>query len=758
MATLGRMLLELGINSKELIGGLAVADSAVGKFEKSASGSMAGVGAAVAGLAVVGTLGAVAGATLKAAGDFQSSITQLITGAGELEGNRKMVSEGILKMAGDVGTSALELSNSLYKIEPAGFHGAEALTVLKAAAEGAKVGAADLDTVGGALTTTLAAYSLKAAQAVPVTNQMIAAVAAGKMHMGEFAGSLSAVLPFAAAAKISIAEVFGAVATMTGQGMSAQQATQDLANTIHQLQKPSSIAVKEMAQLGLSSNDVAQQLGQKGLSGTLEVLTVAITKHMGPAGTVLINSFNQSKAAAADADTMLTRLPKSIQGIAHQFQAGTITAKEWRADLKNLSPEAKNLAQEFAKTQLSAHGFNDLLKSGSPQAQTYNAALSDMLGGTTGLNTALMLTGPHMETFKANVAGVDDAAVKGGKSITGWSLVQDDFNQKMDRFKAGAGSAAIELGTKLLPAAGKLADVLTAGLPKVLPALQFTLGALKTLSPLIAAVVTGWVAWNVALAVQKGMAIASLILQFAGGLTTMVAHAGLATTAQWLLNAAMDANPVGVIVVGIAALVGVLILAYQHVKPFRDAVNWLWQEIVQLWHWIVGGSPGLIPAFQQLMGIVGTVMRIAVTPLRMEFALLSTIVSTVWNTFQGFASFLGGAFAGALSGISGVIGKVGSALSALNPLAKHSPSLVENVGTGVDQIIKHYGRVSNVRLRVGAQMSSAGGGGLPGAGGGASGGRGIHVENIVIHNPRPEAASTSTARELTKLSYLGQAS
>lgn len=46
-----------------------------------------------------------------------------------------------------------------------------------------------------------------------------------------------------------------------------------------------------------------------------------------------------------------------------------------------------------------------------------------------------------------------------------------------------------------------------------------------------------------------------------------------AAAAQWLLNAAMDANPVTLIVIGVAALVAVLILAYKHSATFRAIVQ-----------------------------------------------------------------------------------------------------------------------------------------------------------------------------------------
>ncbi|WP_265485614.1 NlpC/P60 family protein [Lactiplantibacillus plantarum] len=82
------------------------------------------------------------------------------------------------------------------------------------------------------------------------------------------------------------------------------------------------------------------------------------------------------------------------------------------------------------------------------------------------------------------------------------------------------------------------------------------------------------------LAVSKLKAIGSTILSVAGGIGrfigTMVRLAKsekVAAAGQWLLNAAMDANPIGIAVIAIAALTAGLILAYKHIKPFREWVN-----------------------------------------------------------------------------------------------------------------------------------------------------------------------------------------
>lgn len=60
----------------------------------------------------------------------------------------------------------------------------------------------------------------------------------------------------------------------------------------------------------------------------------------------------------------------------------------------------------------------------------------------------------------------------------------------------------------------------------------------------------------------------------------------IAAGAQWLLNAAMDANPVMIAVIAIGALVAIAILAYRHVGWFRDAVNATGHALVDGAEWV----------------------------------------------------------------------------------------------------------------------------------------------------------------------------
>jgi TP901 family phage tail tape measure protein len=282
----------MAIQAAELIATISVIGAAqaqkdlakTGAQSEAAAAQMKGAlvsGAMVAGVAVV----ALAAKSVQMAGDFQSSMTRLVTSAGESQGAIGMVSQGILKMAVDTGTSTEQLAAGMYYAESAGYHAAAGLQVMGVAARGAKSENADLDVVAKALTTTMVDYHMKSSQAADAMNGLIATVQNGKTNLQDLAASMGAVLPIASALHISFPQVAGSMDTMTNAGMSAENASQNLAHVLVALQAPSKVAMKSMDGVGLSAQQVRDALVNQGLPEALQL----IEEHVGqkfPAGSV----------------------------------------------------------------------------------------------------------------------------------------------------------------------------------------------------------------------------------------------------------------------------------------------------------------------------------------------------------------------------------------------------------------------------------------------------------------------------------------
>ena len=211
------------------------------------------------------------------AGNFQSGMTTLVTGAGESQKNLAMVSAGVLKAAVDTGTATSSLTAGLFMIDSAGQHGEQSLITLTDAAEAAKVGNASLADVANGVTTAMSDYAAKNLTAAQASNFLIATVANGKTHMGDLARSMSTILPTAAAVGVSITDVGGAMATMTSEGTGAAQASTYLRQLLMALASPAKAGATALKSVGLTTQEVSDEM-KKSLPDTLAMITEAVGK------------------------------------------------------------------------------------------------------------------------------------------------------------------------------------------------------------------------------------------------------------------------------------------------------------------------------------------------------------------------------------------------------------------------------------------------------------------------------------------------
>jgi len=619
---------------------LAASQARVGKAaEESAAKSDASI--AASGKSVMGMatqFGKLAGITELAigvdavhqAGNYQQSLTKLATTAGESTGNLKLVGDGMLSMAGQVGVSAQNLAKSMYVVESAGFHGADALMVMKSAAQGAKQENADLGHVTDAVTTALHDYNLPATDAAKVTSQLITAVSHGKTTFDELTGAMHSVTPVAAAAGISLAEASGALSAMTASGMSADQAAQNLGSTIKGLAAPTQPVIKEMAALGLSSVELSKNLGQKGVAGTLQEVSEAILKKMGPAGTTLLDTMNQSKLAGADAAKMFESLPEPAKKVAQAVMDGAMSFKEYRKTGGGLTVENKAMADSWLTQYKNASGFSQALKSGGNDTQTYMEALKRATGTTDGMAVALQVTGEHAGATNEAIKDIAAASAQADGNIKGWSEVQGNFNQQLSEVVNGLKSWVIELGQHLLPKATEFLGWLKDA--------AHWMGDHATLMKTIGEVILGAAAALVIYKTAMGAAeIATTAWKFA---------LKAAAVAQGELDLAAIASPIGLVVVAIAALVAGFIYAYNHSETFREIVTVAFITVKAVVSEVVDWFKG--PFVNFFKAAFDDVKNIATTFVNFYIGLPNLIVQR-WDQLGGFFRDLWGKVTSAVS-------------------------------------------------------------------------------------------------------------
>lgn len=421
---------------------LSAAETSTATVAEGLPGILLGVGLAVA---------TVAGLSVKAAGDYQSLATHLVTDAGEAPGQLQKISDGMLKIAVNTGIAATKVAQGMYHIESSGFHGTDALNMATTAAEGAQVGGADFDTVTKALAGTMVDYAGKGWNANQMMNALIETTAQGDLHMQDLTTTLGNVTPLAAAAGLSYDQVGGAIATMTDQNMTAAQATQNYAHLIQSLSRPNNVQIQEMQHLGITQQQVADSLqGPDGMVHTLNLLTGAVASHT-KNGQVFINTLNDSENASKAATVMYNRMSPPLKKYSDELINGKMSSKEYLKAVSEMDPASTKQGKQFLTLKENSEGFNKMLANGSADSQTFNGALADLTGGQVGLRTALMLSTDSGTKFANASKAIADAATNGKDKVLNWDAIQGTFNVKVDKAKAALEVFAITVGTKMIP-------------------------------------------------------------------------------------------------------------------------------------------------------------------------------------------------------------------------------------------------------------------------------------------------------------------
>lgn len=437
----------------------AAAQEVAATRTKVAMGSVIGVANKISAVSILAA-GAVAIGSLEMASKFEKSTMLLVTAGGEQMSALAGVRQGILDISTQTGTSAEQMSEGMYVMEKAGLRGAAGLNALKMAAEGAKDENVDLGIMTQALTDLLLDYKVNTndvadvtAKSVMYTNELVAASGAAKTTMTDFAGSMSAIIPIASTAGISFEQVGGAIATMTQHGQTAQQSSQNLANLVMSLVRPNNLASAAMSQLGIDTTDLAHNLGERGLYGTLQIVDQAIKSHMTPDLMVHTGTMKDNANAAKAMDTIMSQMSPTMAKLSQGLKDGSVTQKQYTKDVKDMGGEAGALGNQFMTLYKANSGVSDALKAGKPAVETYGAALRDVLGNVTAMRAAQMLLMNNGREFEANIKAIGEAGKKTGSDISTWADMQQTLSVKMNQTESMVQNLGIELGTKLVPAA-----------------------------------------------------------------------------------------------------------------------------------------------------------------------------------------------------------------------------------------------------------------------------------------------------------------
>lgn len=348
--------------------------------------------------------------------------------------------------------------------------------------------------------------------------------------------------------------------------------------------------------------------------------------------------------------------------------------------------KSANIYAIFGKQNISA--VTALLNTGQAALENYAAAAANSAG--TAAAGAEVIRGGLLNQFKVLMSGLTEL---------GFKFVEAFESRGSNGLKKLTEAVSSFNPQPLINAAIKIVDAVSG---MVMTAWKFrgviiaVVGAMVAWRASMTAIVMGMKlmqAFNVVMAFGKGIMIGykaaamgvSVAIK-AQGAASIAAAAGMkvATAAQWLWNAAMSANPIGLIIAGIVALIGIIIV------------------LTGKWQAVSAAIDGFFERIRNMKGIGGAILQTLVAPL--EF---------VWNTIRGIfdtinAFKVGGFIAGIkMLGLS-ILQMIAAPIQAILEAVSWIPGL----GWLHDKISGFFENARNSIL-AGSGASDSAAGGLP---------------------------------------------
>lgn len=458
-------------------------------------------------------------APIKVAAQFEQQMAKVAAVSGASDAELQKLTATARTLGATTNWSASQAAEGMEFLAMSGFNTEQSIKAMPGMLNLASAGAIDLGAAADIASNVLTGFNLKASETGRLGDVLTNAFTTSNVDLRMLGETMKYVAPVAAATGVSLEQAAAMAGQLGNAGIQGSNAGTALRAVISRLSAPTGAAAKALQDLGIQTQDASGNL--RSVPDILADMNSAMDG-MGTATKQGITSAVFGLEAASAATVLLGT-------------AGSGELQKYTESLKKTGTATKVAAKQNATAMGSIRRLSSAVESigitiGNVLLPPL-ASLAELVAGAAGMLDGFAQQFPFLTKVivmtTAALIAMKIAAIAGGYAWT---------------FLAGVG-----LTLKRVVDVVRIAYLLNTG------ALAANTTASKASIVMSKAMVAAQMTWS---AITKTV-----------------------TAAQWLLNAALLANPIGLVIAGIAALIAVGVVLYKNWDKIKSFFSGLWDSL-----------------------------------------------------------------------------------------------------------------------------------------------------------------------------------